>query len=36
MLVCTSDVSELVMLLVEVLHVVSLEGLGTLTPIYFN
>ena len=36
MLVCTSNVSELVMLLVEILHIVSLEGLGTLTPVYFN
>ena len=36
MLVCTSNVSELVMLLVEILHMVSLEGLGTLTPVYFN
>ena len=36
MLVCTSDVSELVMLLAEILHMVSLEGLGTLTPVYFN
>ena len=35
MLVCTSDVSELVMLLAEILHMVSLEGLGTLTPVYF-
>lgn len=36
MLVCTSDVSELVMLLAEILHMVSLEGLGTLTPVYFT
>ena len=35
MLVCSSDVNELVMYLAEILYVVSLEGLGTLTPIYF-
>lgn len=35
MLACTSDVSDLVMLLAEILHMVSLEGLGTLTPVYF-
>ncbi len=35
-LVCANDVSELVMLLAEILHVVSLEGLGTLTPVYFH
>ncbi|KAL9971660.1 hypothetical protein ACROYT_G017857 [Oculina patagonica] len=35
-LVCTSDVGELVMLLAEILRLVSLEGLGTLTPVYFH
>lgn len=35
-LVCSSDVSELVILLAEILHVVSLESLGTLTPVYFH
>ena len=35
-LVCASDVSELVMLLAEILHLVSLEGLGTLTPVNFH
>ena len=36
MLVCTSDVRELVMLLAEILSMVSLAGLGTLTPVYFH
>lgn len=36
MFVCMFDVSELVMLLVEVFYVVLLEGFGILILIYFN
>ena len=36
LLLCASDVSDLVTLLAEILHGVSLEGLGTLTPVYFH
>lgn len=35
-LICASIVSELVLLLSDILHLVSLEGLGTLTPVNFH
>ena len=34
-IICASIVSELVLLLADILLLVSLEGLGTLTPVYF-
>lgn len=35
LLVCSSNVNELVMYLAEILRVTSLKGLGALSPIYF-
>lgn len=36
LLVCAFSVSELVLLLAEILHMSSLENLGSLTPVYFH
>ena len=35
-IICACVVNELVLLLAEIMHLASLEGLGTLTPVYFS
>lgn len=35
-IICACLVNELVLLLAEIMHLASLEGLGTLTPVYFS